>query len=59
MAFVAIATGTVIEGHLPRNAARPVKEWTLLHRGELVEIWRRVEQDLPPLRIEALDGRKS
>jgi hypothetical protein len=44
---------------LPRNAARLVKEWTQLHRSELEENWRRIEQDKPPLKIEALDARKS
>lgn len=59
VAFVAIASGDVIEGHLPRNAARLVKEWTELHRSELEENWRRIEEDKPPLKIEALDARKS
>jgi hypothetical protein len=58
VAFVSIATGEVIEGHLPRNAARLVREWTELYRSELEENWRRVEQDQQPLRIEGLDARK-
>jgi hypothetical protein len=34
-ANVLIETGEVIEGHLPANAARLVKQWALAHRGEL------------------------
>lgn len=33
--------GEVIEGHLPANAARLVKQWALAHRGELKDNWRR------------------
>jgi hypothetical protein len=57
VAFVAIATGEVIEGRLPKTAARLVKEWAELHREELVENWRRAEQDLAPFKIEGLDAR--
>ena len=34
-ANVSIAAGEVIEGRLPRNPVRLVKEWTARHRAEL------------------------
>jgi hypothetical protein len=34
-ANASIETGEVIEGRLPANAARLVKQWALAHRGEL------------------------
>ena len=58
VAFIAIESGEVIEGWLPNNAARLVKHWTKLHRTELEENWRRVEDGLPLRKIEALDARK-
>ena len=39
-ANVEIATGEVIEGHLPLTAARLVKQWGLAHQAELREIGR-------------------
>ena len=58
VAFVDISSGEVIGGHLPPNARRLVKQWVALHRPELEENWRRIEQSLPPRKIEALDARK-
>ncbi len=40
-AQVLIASGTVLGGSLPRRAERLVKEWTQLHRTELLDNWRR------------------
>src|SRR5690242_9680563 len=34
-AFVDIFSGEILEGQLPRNAARLVKDWCLEHRAEL------------------------
>jgi hypothetical protein len=34
-AFVAIETGEVIEGELPKTAARIVREWALARRDQL------------------------
>ena len=34
-ANVSIDTGEVIEGALPKAAARLVKEWALVHQGQL------------------------
>ena len=55
-AFVAIDTGDVIEGALPRAAARLVKEWALAHRNELRENWRRAQAGEQPEKIAGLDA---
>jgi hypothetical protein len=39
-ARVLIATGDVIDGHLPSRVVRLVKEWTDLRRVELLRNWR-------------------
>ena len=38
-ANVSIATGEIIAGKLPRNAARIVREWALQRQGELNANW--------------------
>jgi Domain of unknown function (DUF4160) len=55
-ANVAIATGDVIEGHLPASAARLVKQWTLAHRDELLANWERARAKVPLERIAGLDA---
>jgi hypothetical protein len=35
-AFISIESGEIVEGKLPRPAAKIVKEWSLLHRKELL-----------------------
>ena len=45
-AYVAIATGEVIEGRLPGSAARFVKQWTLAHQAELLANWERARAKL-------------
>ncbi|RZN31180.1 DUF4160 domain-containing protein [Bradyrhizobium sp. Leo121] len=54
-ANVSIETGEVIEGRLPGNAARLVKQWTLVHRGELEDNWRRARANQPLVKIVGLD----
>lgn len=53
-ARVAIATGEVLDGDLPRRVERLVRRWAELHRAELSENWGRIERSLPPERIEPL-----
>jgi hypothetical protein len=50
-AQVLIENGRVLAGSLPRTAARLVREWTALHRAELLEDWRlaQASQDLLPI----------
>ena len=55
-ANVAIETGEVIDGHLPKNAARLVRQWTLEHRDELRSNWQRARAKLPLERIAGLDA---
>jgi hypothetical protein len=54
-ANVSIETGEVLEGHLPVNAARLVKQWTLAHRDELQDNWRRARSNTPLVKIAGLD----
>jgi hypothetical protein len=55
-ANVAIDTGEVIEGSLPRAAARLVREWALKHREQLTDNWRRARAGEQPERIAGLDA---
>lgn len=55
-ANVAIATGDMIAGHLPGNAARLVKQWALAHRDELQANWNRAHARMPLERIAGLDA---
>jgi hypothetical protein len=54
-ANVSIETGEILEGRLPGNAARLVKQWALAHRGELEDNWRRARAGTPLLKIAGLD----
>lgn len=53
-AQVAIATGDVLYGSLPRAASRRVKEWAELRRAELLDDWQRTERAEPLVSIEPL-----
>jgi hypothetical protein len=50
-----IASGQLIEGHLPRTARRLVQEWALLHRDELMDRARLGIRE-PLQRIPGLDA---
>jgi hypothetical protein len=54
-ANVSIETGEVIEGHLPVNAARIVKQWALAHQAELEDNWWRARAGTPLVKIAGLD----
>ena len=54
-ANISIESGEVIAGSLPRIAAGIVKQWTVAHRLELQENWRRARAKLPLERIPGLD----
>lgn len=43
-AQVAIATGELLKGRLPRRAQALVEEWAALHRDELEEDWVRASR---------------
>lgn len=55
-ANVSIDVGEVIEGRLPPNAARLVKEWVTRHRAQLELNWRRTQAGYAPERIAGLDA---
>lgn len=49
-ALVAIETGEVVAGSLPRRAAAMVRHWARAHRGELLANWQR-GIDLAPMEM--------
>ena len=53
-AVVEIDTLAVIHGNLPSRARRLVREWALLHQGELQEAWKKAKQLQPPGKIDPL-----
>ena len=55
-AFVDILTGEVIDGKLPRTAARIVKEWCMNHQRELLHNWERGRALKPMERIPGADN---
>ncbi|MES0872736.1 DUF4160 domain-containing protein [Sinimarinibacterium thermocellulolyticum] len=55
-ALVAIASGDIIEGALPRRAAQLVKEWCLEQQAALLEDWRLAQALLPLKRIPGADN---
>lgn len=55
-AFVAIETGEVIAGGLPKRAARIVKEWALEHQRELLDDWALAQQMEPLNTIPGADN---
>lgn len=54
-ANVSIETGEIIKGHLPRNAARIVKEWALEHQTELMANWDRARNDQTLIKVPGAD----
>lgn len=55
-ALISIASGEVIVGHLPRNAARIIKEWCLHQQEALLEDWHLAQSFLPLKRIPGADN---
>jgi hypothetical protein len=53
-AVVDIATGEVMDGWLPKTAARLVREWALAHREGLLENWDLTRKGLPVKRLSGL-----
>lgn len=44
-----------LDGGLPPRVLALVVEWATLHQGELMENWRRLHEDEPPIRIAPLE----
>lgn len=55
-AFVAIADGRILSGHLPRRAAALVRGWCRQHRAALMENWGRAVALQPLVRIPGADN---
>lgn len=55
-ALVAIETGELVEGRLPRKAAKLIKEWCADHQGELWDNWQRAVVLQPLRRIPGADN---
>lgn len=53
---VVIETGEIVEGYLPKNAARLVKEWTLARQTLLMDNWQRAHAGTPLQKIAGLDA---
>lgn len=50
VAAIDFITGNVIEGYLPPKALNMVREWIVLYKNDLQEIWDTQEfKQLPPL----------
>ncbi len=54
-ALVAVHSGEVLQGNLPRKVASIVKDWCETHRAELLDNWRRAERFEPLDRIQGAD----
>lgn len=54
-ALIDIRTGAIMEGKIPRRAAKLVAEWCELRRDELMADWELAESRQPLLPIEPLD----
>ena len=39
MAAIDIQTGEVLEGHLPPKALAMVREWSAIHKNDLLHMW--------------------
>ena len=55
-ANVSIETGEIIDGKLPKAAARLVKDWTLARQAQLRDNWQRARTGEQPDRIAGLDA---
>ena len=54
-AVMRIAPCDILAGNLPRPALALVVEWATLHEGALLDNWRRLRADFPPVAIPPLE----
>jgi hypothetical protein len=54
-AQVRISPVGLLNGELPPRALALVVEWTRLHEADLLENWRRLRADEPPVKIPPLE----
>jgi hypothetical protein len=53
-ALIGLGPITVIENDLPQRALSMVLEWTALHQQELLENWKRLHSNQPPMKVPPL-----
>lgn len=53
---MSIESGEIVEGKLPRPAARIVKEWALQHQKELLDNWVSAQNMMPLEMIQGADN---
>jgi hypothetical protein len=53
-AIIAIDSGEVLDGDLPRSKMKLVQAWIEIHREELLANWRLVVEGQQPFKIEPL-----
>jgi hypothetical protein len=53
-ATINLWTSEVMEGQLPSRCLSLVKEWAIIHRGELLEDWRLCRENAHPAKIDPL-----
>lgn len=54
-AQIGIESLEIFEGTLPSRAAAMAIEWAVLHRNELMQNWRRLQNEQPAKRIDPLE----
>ena len=54
-AFIEIATGNILYGHVPGTALQLVRTWMQQHEGELEKLWDLAMQSRPLHKIAPLD----
>lgn len=53
---MSIENGEIMEGKLPRPAARIIKEWALQHQSELMDNWKKAQNLMPLEMIQGADN---
>ena len=54
--YVAIATGDIVKGELPKRALALVRQWCLDHRAELEQNWANAKALKPLNRVPGADN---
>ena len=54
-ALIAVKTGEVLQGELPRKVASIVKDWCLNHQNELLDNWDKAQRFEPLNKIQGAD----
>lgn len=55
-ALIAIDSGTVMAGSLPKKALRIVQDWSVVHKDELMDNWQRGVDLLPMHLVPGADA---